>query len=68
MHEDFNPSEHTVTEVLSYLEDHPDEADAVVTAEKADRNRSGIVGEAQKVTGVVFDRDPETGALKRVSS
>lgn len=42
----FDPGEHTVAEVQAYLADHPDEADAVLAAERAGKARVGLVGEA----------------------
>lgn len=66
MTEEFNPTEHSVAEVLTYLEEHPEAHDDVIAAEKANKKRAGIVGE--KPSGVIFDRDPKTGALVRVSN
>lgn len=40
----YDPSEHTVAEVQDYLDDNPDEFDAVVEAEKSGKNRQGITG------------------------
>lgn len=42
--EQFNPGDHTVAEVLAYIEANPDQGDAVVTAEQAGKNRAGITG------------------------
>lgn len=42
--EDYDPSEHTVAEVLAYIDEHPDEADAIYDAEKAGKGRVGILG------------------------
>jgi len=39
----YDPGEHTVTEVLDYMEDYPDQADAVLDREIAGKNRKGIV-------------------------
>lgn len=41
----FDPAEHTVPEVLTYIEAHPEQGDAVVAAERAGQNRKGITGE-----------------------
>jgi hypothetical protein len=41
----FVPAEHTVTEVLGHVEEHPEDAPAVVTAERAGKSRKSIVGE-----------------------
>lgn len=38
----FDPSEHTVTEVLAYVDEHPDEAAAILAAEQAGKARKGI--------------------------
>lgn len=39
----YNPSEYSVDEVLAYVDAYPDERDAVLQAEKAGKNRKGIV-------------------------
>lgn len=39
----YNPSFDTVSQVLDHVEAHPEQAAAVLAAERADRNRSGIV-------------------------
>jgi len=39
----FDPGEHTVTEVLDYMEDYPDQAETVRAREAAGKNRKGIV-------------------------
>jgi hypothetical protein len=39
----YDPGEHTVAEVTDYMEQHPDEADAVRASEAAGKNRKGIV-------------------------
>jgi hypothetical protein len=41
--EDYDPSEHTVDEVLAYLDDHPDEAKQIRKSEKAGKGRVGIL-------------------------
>jgi hypothetical protein len=40
----FDPAEHTVTEVEVFIAEHPELSESVIAAEKAGRNRSGIVG------------------------
>jgi len=40
----FDPSQHTVAEVEDYLAAHPDQADAVLAAEAAGKNRTTLVG------------------------
>ena len=40
---EFDPSDHTVAEVQEYLEANPDEGKRVRKAEKAGKNRAGIV-------------------------
>ena len=40
---EFNPSEHTVNEVLTYIAEHPEDRDRVLAAEEADRGRKGIL-------------------------
>jgi len=42
--ERFDPGAHTVVEVQEYLADHPDEADAVLDAEAAGKNRATLTG------------------------
>ena len=39
----FDPALFTVAEIAAYLEQHPDEVDAIVAAEKAGRGRYGVV-------------------------
>jgi hypothetical protein len=39
---DFDPAEHKVPEVLEYVEKHPDEADAILKAEAAGKDRTTI--------------------------
>lgn len=41
--EGFNPSDHTVAEVLAYIAENPDQKDAVIAAEKAGKNRTTVV-------------------------
>jgi hypothetical protein len=40
--EAFDPSEHSVTEVLAYIKEHPDEAEAVKAAEAEGKGRATI--------------------------
>jgi hypothetical protein len=40
----FDPGEHTVAEVQDYLEEHPDEAEAVLAAEADGKGRSSLIG------------------------
>jgi hypothetical protein len=39
----YDPSIHTVTEVIEYMDSHPDEREAIIEAEEAGKNRKGIV-------------------------
>jgi hypothetical protein len=39
----FDPGAHTVAEVEAYVDDNPDEVDAVLAAEKAGKNRVTLV-------------------------
>jgi hypothetical protein len=39
----YDPGEHTVDDVLDYVDKHPDEADAVLAAEEAGKNRTTLV-------------------------
>jgi len=38
----FDPGAHTVAEVEAYLDEHPDERDAVLAAERAGKNRASL--------------------------
>jgi hypothetical protein len=40
---DFDPSDHTVPEVEDYVDQHPDEAGAILDAERAGKNRTTLV-------------------------
>ena len=39
----FDPSEHTVPEVIAYCQDHSDEVEDILEAERADKNRVTLV-------------------------
>jgi hypothetical protein len=41
----FDPGEHTVADVEAYIAKHPDQADAVLAAEKSGKARTTLVGE-----------------------
>ena len=41
--EEFNPSDHTVAEVEDYVNEHPEEAQRILDAELADKNRVTLV-------------------------
>lgn len=41
----FDPSDHNVEDVLAYIEQYPEQRDAILTAERAGRARKGIVGD-----------------------
>jgi hypothetical protein len=41
----YDPSEHTVDEVNAYLEENPDQRDAVVAAERKGKDRKGVTGD-----------------------
>ena len=41
--EGFDPGEHTVDEVLQYLEDNPDEVDTVLDLESEGKARKGVL-------------------------
>lgn len=43
----FVPGEHTVVEVVKYVEEHPEEREAVLEAEKADKDRSTLVAQLE---------------------
>lgn len=40
----YDPGEHNVADVISYLAEHPEQADVVLAAERAGKNRSSIIG------------------------
>ena len=40
----FDPAEYTVAEIEEYLEDHPEERDAVIAAERKGKNRASLTG------------------------
>lgn len=40
----FDPAEHTVDQVLTFIEEHPDSADAVLELERHGKNRSSLIG------------------------
>lgn len=40
----FDPSEHTVDEVLAHVEEHPDDRDKVVAAEQSGKGRVTLLG------------------------
>ena len=40
----FDPSGHTVDEVLAYLDEHNDETERVLERERAGKNRASLVG------------------------
>jgi len=39
----FDPADHTISEIWDHLDANPDERDAVIAAERAGRNRAGVV-------------------------
>lgn len=39
---DFDPAEHTIPEVLEHIEEHPEDADAVLKAEEAGKDRTTL--------------------------
>jgi hypothetical protein len=41
----YNPAEHSAAAVIAYIEEHPDEAAAVIAAERAGKNRKTILRE-----------------------
>lgn len=40
----FDPADHTIDEVLAYIEAHPEQGDAVLAAEAAGKHRAGLLG------------------------
>jgi hypothetical protein len=47
---EFDPDEHTVAEVEDYMAEHPDDADRVLDAERAGKNRVTLTGETVEDT------------------
>jgi hypothetical protein len=47
---EFDPSEHTVAEVEDYLAENPDDAERVLDAERAGKNRVTLTGETVEDT------------------
>jgi len=45
---DFNPSEHNIDDVNAHLEEHPEELQAVLDAEKAGKNRPTLVSSLEE--------------------
>jgi hypothetical protein len=43
----YDPTDNTVDDVLAYVDKHPDEADRVLAAEKAGKNRTTLVGQLE---------------------
>lgn len=41
--EGYDPSEHTVTEVIGYVEDNPDQVEEILAAEQAGKARTTLV-------------------------
>jgi hypothetical protein len=40
---EFDPFGHTVTEVIDYAEDHPDEIERLIQEERSGKNRSTLI-------------------------
>jgi len=40
----FDPAEHTVDQVLAFIDEHPDQSAAVLASEAAGKNRTSLVG------------------------
>jgi hypothetical protein len=45
LEETYDPAEHNVDAVLEYLDEHPEQRDAVLAMERAGRGRKGLLGE-----------------------
>jgi hypothetical protein len=43
----FHPSDHGVDEVLTYLAEHPEEAERIIAEEKAGKARVSIIGKPE---------------------
>lgn len=43
---EFNPAEHTVSEVVEHIDTNPDDRDRVIEAEQAGKARKGVIGES----------------------
>jgi hypothetical protein len=44
----FQPGQHTITEVLAYVDEHPDDLDRVLVAEIDGAHRTTLVGALQR--------------------
>lgn len=49
--EEFDPADHTVDEVLAYIDEHPDELDDVLAAEEDGKNRVTLVDKLTTLAG-----------------
>jgi hypothetical protein len=45
--EEFDPNDYTIDEVLAYVDDNPDELDAVIAAEKAGKSRVTLLSQLE---------------------
>lgn len=70
MSEVYDPSEHTVDEVKSYVEEHPDECEAVLDAEQEGKDRITLVEwlEAQQNGAQSVDESPADAEGERPES
>jgi len=41
---DYDPGMYTVADVQAYIDEHPEEEDAILEAERSGKNRTGLVG------------------------
>lgn len=57
----FDPSAHTIDEVLSHLDDHPDEAGTVLAAERTGKDRTTLVAELESRVADDGSDDDEGG-------
>ena len=46
----YDPSEHTVDEVVEYASQHPDEVEAILTAEQGGKNRSTLTSQLEAMS------------------
>lgn len=55
--DDFDPSEHKVSEVKAFLAKHPEQTDRVVADERNNKNRSGVTNLAPGTDSDLTERD-----------
>lgn len=66
---EFNPSEHTVDDVHAHLKENPEDAQRVLEAEKAGKNRSTLVsGLEEQLASVPVAAEPKAVVVEPASA